>query len=311
MKKIIFFLLFLLPALSAAAQETYLYAERDTCSLYFDVYRPVPEAQTTFEGKDKPTIIFLFGGGFIQGERNGKYFADWFVRLRENGYTVVSIDYRLGMKGYQVGKGVSGAAKASEQFYKSQQMGIEDLFSAVAFIAENREELGIDPDNLVVAGSSAGAIISVAAEYDIANGHTGNLPEGFNFKGVMSFAGGIISIEGAPEFKSAPCPMLLLHGTADQAVAYKKFGVMGRGIWGSDFLDESLDKKGYRGHSIYRFKDRTHDVAGYMNYLWDIERGFLEQDVMLGHARTIDALVDDPSLPSWGNISTDDIYRKK
>ncbi len=311
MKKFFFFLLFLLPALNAAAQETYLYAERDTCSLYFDVYRPYEGTETTFEGKAKPTIIFLFGGGFIQGSRDGQYFRDWFTRLSSNGYTSVSIDYRLGMKGYQVGKGVSGAAKASEQFYKSQQMGVEDLFSAVAFIAENREELGIDPDNLVVAGSSAGAIISMAAEYDIANGRTGNLPEGFNFKGVMSFAGGIISLDGAPEYKSAPCPILLLHGTADQAVAYKKLVVMGRGLWGSDFLDESLEKKGYRGHSIYRFKDRTHDVAGYMNYLWDIERSFLEQDVMLGHARVIDALVDDPSLPSWGNISTEDIYRKK
>jgi len=35
---------------------------------------------------------------------------------------------------------------------------------------------------------------------------------------------------------------------------------------------------------------------------------FLENDVIKGTARFIDATIDDPSLPSWGNISMDDIY---
>ena len=42
-----------------------------------------------------------------------------------------------------------------------------------------------------------------------------------------------------------------------------------------------------------------HDVAAYMSYLWDIEEAFLEQNVILGHPRTVDATVDDPTLPTW------------
>ena len=195
-------------------------------------------------------------------------------------------------------------------FFLSQQVGVEDLFSAISFLDENKEELGIDPANLVVAGSSAGAIIAQAAEYDILCGRTEGLPEGFQFKGVMAFAGAVISTSGEPKYKQAPCPVLMLHGTADQAVAYHKLSAGGRGIWGSDFLAAQWAKKGYKGYCIYRFQDRTHDVASYMNYLWDLEQAFLEKNVILGIARTVDATVDDPSLPSWGQVSLDSIYRR-
>ena len=314
MKKFALFLLTLCLGLYAAAQEsvsgeTYQFAQRDTCALYMDIFRPTEGSETSFQGLPKPTIVFVFGGGFIMGQRVDDFTRQWFRRLNDNGYAVVTIDYRLGMKGYQMGKGLRGAFKASETFYQAQQMGVEDLFSAVAFLADNQEELGIDPSNLVVAGSSAGAIISQAAEYDLVWGRGKGLPEGFQFKGVMAFAGAVISVTGEPKYPSAPCPVLMLHGTADQAVAYTKYGAMGRGIWGSDWLAQHWGKRGYTGWCIYRFKDRTHDVAAYMDYLWDLEQSFLEQNVILGHARTVDAVIDDPTLPSWFQVSLDSIYR--
>lgn len=311
MRKIALFLVILTVSLSsAAAQETYLFAERDTCSLYMDVFRPTAGSETTFEGHAKPTVVFVFGGGFISGQRTNSFTRQWFQRLNDNGYTLVTIDYQLGMKGFKVGKGIKGALQASDRFFLSQQVGVEDLFSAISFLDENKEELGIDPANLVVAGSSAGAIIAQAAEYDILCGRTEGLPEGFQFKGVMAFAGAVISTSGEPKYKQAPCPVLMLHGTADQAVAYHKLSAGGRGIWGSDFLAAQWAKKGYKGYCIYRFQDRTHDVASYMNYLWDLEQAFLEKNVILGIARTVDATVDDPSLPSWGQVSLDSIYHR-
>ena len=320
MKKVALFFLMLSLGLLAAAQETpvwapgetYMFAERDTCSLYLDIYRPTEGAETTFEGQAKPAIVYVFGGGFIGGQRVDDFKRLWFQRLNDNGYTVVTIDYRLGMKGYKVEKGLSGLKKASDQFYLSQQVGVEDLFSAISFLAENKDELGIDPMNLVAAGSSAGAIISLAAEYDILCGRTGNLPDSFQFKGVMSFAGGVVSLSGEPKYLSAPCPTLLLHGTADSMVAYNKLSMGGRGIWGSDFLANQWAKKGYTGWCIYRFKDRPHDVAAYMSYLWDIEEAFLEQNVILGHPRTVDATVDDPTLPTWTVTQLDlSVYSKQ
>ena len=308
MKKILLLLALLLP-FALKAQTTYHYASRDTCELYLDVYHPAPESDSLFQGKPKPTILFVFGGGFIMGSRDSEWHKGWLELLSREGYGAVAIDYRLGMNGYKVGKGLKGAIDSSDAFLQAQQMGVEDVFSAVSFLAENQELTGVDAGNLVLAGSSAGAIISLAAVYDIACGRTTGLPDGFSFRGVMSFAGAIISTSGAPEFTAAPCPVLLLHGTADNAVAYKRYGAIGRGLWGSDYLAKQFEKKGYP-YIFYRFKDRTHDVASYMEACWPKERVFLEEEVMLGHRSTLDAMVDDPSLPTWGDISVDDIYKR-
>ena len=308
MKKVALFFILMAVSLCAAAQETYRFAQRDTCSLYLDIFRAAEGSETTFQGKAKPAVMFVFGGGFVMGQRSDAFTMEWVNRLNQEGYDVVTIDYRLGMKDFKVGKGLAGIFKASDRFVLSQQVGVEDVFSAVAFLADN-QDLGIDVGNMVLSGSSAGAIISLASEYNIVNGNTEGLPAGFNFRGVMSFAGAIISNTGAPKFKSAPCPILLLHGTADKAVQYKKFSAFGRGVWGSSWLAKQFAKNGWN-HCIYRFKDRTHAVAAYMNYVWPLEKDFLEQNVILGASRTVDSIVDDPTLPSWdwANISTDDIY---
>ncbi|MBR1570627.1 MAG: alpha/beta hydrolase [Bacteroidales bacterium] len=307
MKKFLLLSAALFSAFVLKAQDTYQFAQRDTLALYLDIYDSSPGAETVFEGKAKPAILFVFGGGFKTGARSDDFYQDWFKTLNDNGYAVVTIDYRLGMKGFKVKKGISGLLKASDQFRYSQQIAVEDVYSAVSFLAENREELGIDPDNLVIAGSSAGAITALAAEYDIVRGAARGLPEGFNFKGVMSFAGGIISGSGAPSFRKVPCPILLFHGTADGAVAYNKLAFFGKGIWGSSHLARKLDRAG-ANYCIYRFTDRTHDVAAYMHVLWPEEKEFLERNVIQGARRIIDAEVDDRSLPSWGNITTGDIY---
>lgn len=292
-------LLTLLCCLGLSAQETYRFAQRDTCALYLDIFRPDSSAQTTFKGIPKPAIMFVFGGGFVSGTRSDANIRGWFNRLTANGYTVVAIDYRLGMKGYKMGKGLAGALKALDRFVLSQQMGVEDVFSAVSFLAAH-PELNVPADNIVISGSSAGAIISLASAYAIANGKTEGLPEGFQFKGVMSFAGAIISNKGAPKFKKAPCPLLLFHGTADKIVAYEHFRAVGRGLWGSSYIASKLKKKGWN-YSIWRFKDSTHEVASYMPFMWSVEKTFLEKNVMQGVSCCVDALVDDPSLPTWGS----------
>ena len=296
----------LLLGISAEAQDVYQFAQRDTLALHLSVYEATPGAETTFQGQEKPVVLFIVGGGFVRIEM-GDYVYDWFDILNNNGYTVVSIEYRQGMKGYKVKRTLSGLVKASDQFLLSQQMAVEDLFSAVGFLYDNREELGLNPDNMVLAGSSAGAITALAAENQIVNGTAKGLPEGFNFRGVMSFAGGIISTSGAPDYQAKPCLTMLLHGTADGAVAYKHYGYFGRGIWGSDYLAGKLKNVG-ADYCFYRYPDRTHDVAAYMIAAWPLEKEFLEKSVILGARRVIDATIVDSSLPSWGNITTDDIY---
>ena len=70
--------------LLCAAQEkvitpstTCMFAQRDTCDLYMDIYNPAPGSVTSIDGVAKPAIIFVFGGGFVMGERNNEAYLPW------------------------------------------------------------------------------------------------------------------------------------------------------------------------------------------------------------------------------------------
>ena len=43
---------------------TVCFVQRDSISLYMDIYNPDPSKVISGEGKERPTIIHIFGGGF-------------------------------------------------------------------------------------------------------------------------------------------------------------------------------------------------------------------------------------------------------
>ena len=297
--------------ISTAAQEflspsgTYLYAQRDTCDLFLDIYHPAKGSVTKINGKDKPTIVFMFGGGFITGQRDNESYNKWFRRLTSNGYGVISIDYRLGLKG----SNKVGVAQTN-LLDKAIHMAVEDLFSATNFIIDNAEELKINPNNLVVSGSSAGAISVIQAEYEIANqtSWAAVLPAGFNYAGVMSFAGAIFSREGKVDFKTAPCPTMMLHGTADSIVPYNQIAILNLGFFGAGKLVERF-KKYDLNYNMYHFIGYGHEIAGSMDTTLDLQIKFLENNVVQGKKRIVEAWISDPDIYKGSSLqSRKDIY---
>ena len=289
---------------------TYFFARKDTCNLYMDVYEPAPGSETTFEGKDKPTILWLFGGGFIGGERSAPQYLSWFKLLNDNGYRIITADYRPALKGKDVGFGLFSLIPTAKATVDACcEVGVQDCFDAVNYILENKDALGVDPDNIVLSGSSAGAMIAVTAEWEIANGmpNARVLPEGFNFAGIMSFAGAIMSNQGKPAWKTAPCQQLLFHGTEDSTVKYTKIQVGNLGIFGSDAIVTQLKKQDYP-YVIIRIDGHRHDIAESMLYLWPWEKHWLEVNIIQGHNRIADEWTCDPSLPSWDAATLDSLY---
>jgi acetyl esterase/lipase len=272
--------------------ETFLFAKRDTCELFLDIYNPAPDSQTAFNGKEKPTIIFMFGGGFIRGTRDDKNYNSWFKMMSDNGYRVISIDYRLGLKG----SNKVGVAQVNV-LDKAIHMAVEDLFSATNFIIENADQFGVDPSNIVISGSSAGAITVMQAEYEIANKTewASVLPEGFNYAGVMAFSGAILSREGKVDYKVVPCPTLMLHGTSDELVPYKQIKVFNLGFFGGGKLVERFKKFGLN-YNMYHFVDYGHEIAMSMATTFDLQTKFIETNVMQKKMRIVEAWVDDPNV---------------
>ena len=296
--------------LNAAAQgdspSTYLYAQKDSVSLFLDVYDPVADSPTEVDGVPKPTVIFIFGGGFIMGRRDDPSYLPWFRRLASDGYRVVAIDYRLGLRG--VTKMGVGQVDVLEN---AINLVVEDLFSATLYLIDNAEELGIDPARIVISGSSAGAISALQAEYTICNGGAlaSMLPEGFNYAGVMAFAGAILSRQGAVKFAKEPCPILLSHGTADKLVPYDKIGFMNLRFAGSKQIAATLAKAG-NNYNIFRYTGRGHEIATSMHSLYNDELRFLETNVCAECKRIVDATIDDPGFPTpdWAKATLDDLY---
>ena len=313
MKKLIFSLLILVAGtLTASSQNsilepdgTYMYERRDTCDLFMDVYNPAKGSETTVMGKEKPAIIFMFGGGFIRGTRDDRSYNSWFKMLTDNGYRVISIDYRLGLKG-STKVGIAQVNILDDAIH----MAVEDLFSATNFILENADQLGIKADNLVISGSSAGAITAMQAEYEIANGTSwaSVLPEGFNYAGVMSFSGAILSRKGPVKYETAPCPTMMLHGTADKLVPYKQIAFFNLGFYGGGKLVKRFQKYGY-DYNMFHFIDYGHEIAGSMYSTLDLQMDFLENNVIQGKKRIIEAWISDPDV--WkgaGPQSRKDLY---
>ena len=283
----------------------YMFAERDTCSLFMSVYEPSEDSETTIDGKQKPTILFVFGGGFIMGDRNAKGYLPWFRRLCDNGYKVVTIDYRLGLKG----AGNVGV-KDVEVIYNAVQIGVEDLYSATSYIIDNAEALGVDPANIVISGSSAGAMIALQAEWHLCNrsGFAGRLPENFQYAGVMAFSGAIFSREGKIHYASAPAPTLFFHGTADKIVNYNKIVFFKNRLEGANSLSALYEKNGYN-YNIYRFEGNQHEIASAFLTTFDEQIRFLESNVIKGQKRVVDATVNDPSIKVWEVNSTKELYK--
>ncbi len=272
---------------------TYQFAVKDGNQLFLDEYAASAGSETSLKGNAKPSVVFVFGGGFKGGERSHKDYLPWFRMLNDEGYTVLTIDYRLGMKGVKT-KGGIGSVK---QFYHSVRIACEDLFSATRYIIDNAETLKVNPDNLVICGSSAGAMTVLEAEWMLCNGKaTEALPEGFRFAGVMSFSGAILSSEGTPRYAQAPAPTAFFHGTEDKVVNYGNLQVFNWVFAGTDKLVKIFRKNGYT-YNAFRYLGHRHEIADSMVETFPDQIRFLETNITRKVARIVDSTIDDPEAP--------------
>ncbi|MDR2009199.1 MAG: carboxylesterase family protein [Bacteroidales bacterium] len=236
-------------------KETFLYAIKDTDTLYLDKY----ELKTS-SNEQKPCMIFVFGGGFYAGSRDEESYIDYYNFLALNGYTVVAIDYRLGFKKAEDIKDNKKVTfkKFLKYFEYTIDIAVEDLYDATDFILKHSEEWGIDKNMISATGSSAGGITVLHAAYEISNGGelAKRLPENFNYAGIISCAGAIFSMDGKLKWKDMPAPIQMFHGDADKNVPYNKLKFFRYGLYGSENLAKQLRK---REANYYFYSERNVD----------------------------------------------------
>ncbi len=116
-------------------------------TLRMDIYQP---NQTIDTLSKRPVIIFCFGGGFVTGSRTETSMVQLCQSFARRGFVTATIDYRLGMN-------ISNEELSKRAVYR----GVQDGRSAVRFFRNNASTYKVDPNQIFIAGYSAGAFIAL------------------------------------------------------------------------------------------------------------------------------------------------------
>lgn len=104
---------------------------------------------TTKVYEKAPVLLIISGGGFMvcSEEWAIEYMANEVQRLRQSGFAVASVEYRVGGEGVNV-----------KQVYS-------DIADAMRYMSYYSDVFGIDPDKFITTGHSAGGSASLAMAY--------------------------------------------------------------------------------------------------------------------------------------------------
>ena len=113
--------------------------------LYVNVWKPAGEVQGL------PVIVYIHGGTLQTGQ---PWYADYAgTGLAKEGVVVVNLGYRLGVFGYLADEGLAAESDSGT----TGNYGLLDQIKVLEWVRQNVSAFGGDPDNVTLAGESAGA----------------------------------------------------------------------------------------------------------------------------------------------------------
>jgi para-nitrobenzyl esterase len=124
---------------------TILHPEQSEDCLFLNIWAP-PNAQ------DAPVLFWIHGGSLLIGAGNEAIYDG--ASFAARGIMVVSINYRLGALGWLAHPALS--AESPDNI--SGNYGLLDQVLALHWVQQNIAAFGGDPDNITIAGESAGAL---------------------------------------------------------------------------------------------------------------------------------------------------------
>ncbi len=115
----------------------------------------------------RPVMVWIHGGSYVNdGTVNPRNWGDKFVKAHPE-VVMVSINYRLGLLGFLD----LSSLPDGKAYSRSGNLGILDQVEALRWIKRNIAAFGGDPENVTIAGHSAGAgSVSILSSIDEAQG---------------------------------------------------------------------------------------------------------------------------------------------
>ncbi|HLR25837.1 MAG TPA: carboxylesterase family protein [Fodinibius sp.] len=121
--------------------------------LYLNVWSPeiAPNQQL-------PVLVYFYGGGYMAGDGSEPRY-DGASMARNHGIVTVTVNYRLGVFGFMAHPELTGESPENA----SGNYGLLDQAKSLQWVKDNIAAFGGDPDDITIAGESAGSI-SVSAQ---------------------------------------------------------------------------------------------------------------------------------------------------
>lgn len=210
---------------------TYQFGENITYTganqkLNLDLYTPIGD--TTPSGdlfKNRPCIVFCFGGAFVSGTRTSPELTFFASSLAQRGFVCASIDYRLDNQANMTANGENGSVIRA----------VQDAKAAVRFLKSKSADFGIDSTMMFIGGTSAGGVTALTLGYSQFNelsdsvktainslggweGSTNNLSQSSQVKGIFNFAGAILD---TAHIVANDLPIYLNHANGDATVPFR------------------------------------------------------------------------------------------
>lgn len=101
------------------------------------------------DGKKRPVMVWLHGGGYAMGASSELPFYDG-SNLAQKDVVLVSINHRLNILGFM------DLSDWGEKYKYSANVGVLDMIKALEWVNKNIEQFGGDPDNVTIFGQSGG-----------------------------------------------------------------------------------------------------------------------------------------------------------
>ncbi len=192
-----------------------LFAGNENC-LYLNVFRPRTQE------RELPVFVWIHGGGNTNGDTGQEFPAFDGARLAERGnMVVVTVQYRLGALGWLY----AAALQGEDPLDSSGNYGTLDIIESLDWVKSNALAFGGDPQNVTIAGESAGAanvltlVISEQAK-------------GLFHKGIIqSLGGSVTSVERAlAESQSLVDDLMATEGAPQQPLTDEELAAYLRSV---------------------------------------------------------------------------------
>ena len=148
--------------------------------LYLNVWTSDPSKKTK-----RPVFVWIYGGGFGSGSSACAIYDG--AEYAKAGIVFVSVNYRVGALGFMAHPDLTKEGNGTSGNY-----GLMDQVAALKWVKENITAFGGDPDQVTIAGQSAGsmsinALVATPTAKGLFRGaiaQSGGIFGGLNFKGL-------------------------------------------------------------------------------------------------------------------------------